>query len=51
MLADYGIKINKAGLKRTVISLSKPGGWPLGQNKIELAINGKALRTVTFETK
>jgi hypothetical protein len=50
-LADYGIKLNIAGPSRTVISLSKPDGWPLGKNKIELAINGKAQRTVTFDVQ
>jgi hypothetical protein len=51
VLADYGIKVNEAGPNRTVISLSKPDGWPAGQNKIELAINGKTLRTVTFDVQ
>jgi hypothetical protein len=48
MLSDYGIKVNQAGTNRTVISLSKPDGWQPGENRIELAINGKAERTVTF---
>lgn len=48
VLADYGIRVNEAGPKRTVISLSKPDGWPEGENRIELAINGKVLRTETF---
>lgn len=48
VLADYGMRINEAGLKRTIISLSKPDGWPQGENKIELAVNGKLERTVTF---
>jgi hypothetical protein len=51
VLADYGIKVNEAGPKRTVISLSKPDGWPAGRNKIELAINGKLQRTVTFDVQ
>lgn len=38
-LADYGIKVNEGGTKRTVISLSKPDGWAPGENRIELAIN------------
>ena len=48
MLSDYGIKVNQAGTNRTVISLSKPDGWQPGENRIELAINGKTERTVTF---
>ncbi|MDN5780595.1 MAG: hypothetical protein L0H23_01005 [Luteimonas sp.] len=51
VLADYGIKINEAGPKRTVISLSKPDGWPPGENKIELAINSRVLRTETFKVQ
>lgn len=51
VLSDYGIKVNEAGPKRTVISLSKPDGWPQGQNRIELAINGAPQRTVTFEVQ
>lgn len=39
-LADYGIRVNEAGLKRTVISLNKPDGWLPGDSRIELAING-----------
>lgn len=51
VLADYGIRVNEAGPKRTVISLSKPDGWPQGENRIELAINGKVLRTETFRVQ
>ncbi|WP_169447773.1 hypothetical protein [Luteimonas mephitis] len=51
VLADYGIRVNEAGPKRTVISLSKPDGWPAGRNNIELAINGKTLRTVAFDVQ
>lgn len=51
VLADYGIRINEAGPKRTVISLSKPDGWPQGENRIELAINGQVLRTETFKVQ
>lgn len=51
VLADYGVKIDEAGPKRTIISLSKPDGWAVGQNRIELAINGAAQRTVTFEVQ
>jgi hypothetical protein len=48
-LADYGMRINEAGPKRTVISLSKPDGWASGQGKIEIAINGELEETVTFD--
>lgn len=51
VLADYGMRINEAGPKRTVISLSKPDGWAAGQGRIELAINGKTERTVTFDVQ
>lgn len=51
VLADYGIRINEAGPKRTVISLSKPDGWAPGENRIELAINGRVLRTETFRVQ
>lgn len=47
-LADYGIKVNEGGLKRTVISLSKPDGWAPGENRIELAINGNPTVTEVF---
>lgn len=50
-LSDYGIGVNEAGLKRTVISLSKPDGWSPGTNTIELAINGKIERTVPFKVQ
>ena len=48
VLADYGTAIKKKGTQRTVISLSKPDGWPAGENKIELAINSNPARTVVF---
>jgi len=51
VLADYGIHVDEAGPKRTVISLSKPDGWSAGRNRIELAINGKTQRTVDFEVR
>jgi hypothetical protein len=51
VLSDYGIKVNQAGDNRTVISLSKPDGWQSGENKIELAINGKTEKTVTFKVR
>jgi hypothetical protein len=49
VLADYGMRVDQPGTKRTVISLSKPDGWPSGRNAIEIAINGKTERTVNFE--
>ena len=49
VLADYGMRVDQPGTKRTVISLSKPDGWPSGKNSIEIAINGKTERTETFE--
>jgi hypothetical protein len=49
VLADYGMRVEQPGTKRTVISLSKPDGWPQGKNSIEIAINGKTERTETFE--
>lgn len=51
VLADYGIRVDEAGPKRTVISLSKPDGWAPGENRIELAVNGRVLRTVTFQVQ
>ena len=51
VLADYGMRVDQPGTKRTVISLSKPDGWPSGKNSIELAVNGKTERTVTFEVQ
>jgi len=51
VLADYGIHVDEAGPKRTVISLSKPDGWAPGENRIELAVNGRTLRTVTFRVQ
>jgi hypothetical protein len=51
VLSDYGIKLNQAGDNRSVISLSKPDGWATGDNKIELAINGKTEKTVTFHVR
>lgn len=51
VLTDYGIRINEPGPKRTVISLSKPDGWSTGRNRIELAVNGKTLRTITFDVQ
>lgn len=49
VLSEYGIRITEAGPTQTVISLSKPDGWPSGQNRIELAVNGELERTATFE--
>ena len=49
VLSDYGMRVNEAGPKRTVISLSKPDGWARGQGKIEIAINGELEETATFD--
>lgn len=51
VLSDYGMRINEAGPKRTVISLSKPDGWAPGQGTIEIAINGKIERAVPFQVQ
>lgn len=51
VLSDYGMRINEAGPKRTVISLSKPDGWAPGQGTIEIAINGKVERAVPFNVR
>lgn len=51
VLSDYGMRINEAGPKRTVISLSKPDGWATGQGTIEIAINGKIERAVPFQVQ
>lgn len=51
VLAEYGMKVQEAGPKRTVISLSKPDGWPAGTNRIELSINGKLEKTATFDVR
>ncbi len=51
VLSDYGMRINEAGPRRTVISLSKPDGWAKGQGRIELAINGKVERAVPFQVQ
>jgi hypothetical protein len=48
VLSDYGMKVNEAGLKRTVISLSKPDGWQSGTNTLEIAINGEKQQVATF---
>lgn len=49
-LADYGIREDQAGRNLTVISLSKPDGWPKGTSRIEISVNGKLERTVTFQS-
>ncbi|WP_141400873.1 hypothetical protein [Pseudoxanthomonas wuyuanensis] len=49
ILADYGTLVEQPGRQATVISLSKPDGWPSGLNRIELAINGQAAHTTAFE--
>jgi hypothetical protein len=51
LVHHYGVRVDGSGAQRTVISLSKPDGWASGKNAIELAINGKHQRTVTFEVQ
>lgn len=51
VLADYGVNVDQPGLQRTVISLSKPDGWPKGSNSVRLAINGQPERIVTFKVR
>lgn len=51
VLADYGTRISKPGVQRTVISLSKPDGWASGRNRIELAINAQQAQVVAFQVK
>lgn len=48
VLSDYGMLVSEAGPKRTVISLSKPDGWPVGTHSIEIAINGEQQQTAKF---
>jgi hypothetical protein len=48
VLSDYGVHVDRPGVQRTVISLSKPDGWMPGEHRIELAINGQKQQTVTF---
>lgn len=51
VLSDYGMSITEAGPTRTVISLSKPDGWEPGEGRIEVAINGKQEKVVTFDVR
>jgi len=51
VLSDYGMKVDQSGTVRTVISLSKPDGWSVGENRIELAINGRNQRAVAFNVQ
>ncbi|MDQ3287890.1 MAG: hypothetical protein M3Q42_06440 [Pseudomonadota bacterium] len=49
VLSDYGMRVDEAGMKRTVVSLSKPDGWPSGTYRIKIAINGEDQEAATFE--
>lgn len=51
LLADYDIKVNEPGMTHTVLSLGKPDGWPTGEKRIELAINGSVQHTVPFHVR
>lgn len=51
VLSDYGMRVNEPGLKRTVISLSKPDGWPTGDNRLEIAVNGEPQQVVVFKVQ
>jgi len=51
VLTEYSQVIPKAGPVDTVFSLSKPDGWAKGAYQVELSINGKPLRTTTFEVQ
>lgn len=48
VLTEYAQTLSKPGANETVFSLSRPDGWPPGEYKIELSINGKKLITKTF---
>lgn len=48
VLSDYGMQVSEAGPKRTVVSLSKPDGWPTGTHSLEIAINGEKQQTAEF---
>lgn len=51
VLSDYGMRVNEPGMKRTVISMSKPDGWEKGTHSIEIAINGETQQTITFSVQ
>lgn len=48
VLSDYGMRVDEAGMKRTVVSLSKPDGWASGTYRIKIAINGEEQEAATF---
>lgn len=47
-LTEYSQIINTSGEADTIFSLSKPDGWAKGLYKVDLAINGKPMRSVPF---
>lgn len=51
VLSEYGTRVAEAGVRSTVISLSKPDGWASGDYGIELAINSQRGRKVDFEVQ
>jgi hypothetical protein len=50
-LSEYSQEITTAGPTDTIFSLSKPDGWPKGQYKVELSVNGKLAKTVSFTVR
>jgi hypothetical protein len=51
VLTEYGQAVGNAGSADTVLSLSRPDGWPAGDYRVELAINGQPARTVAFAVR
>lgn len=51
VLSDYGMRVDEAGMKRTVVSLSKPDGWASGTYRIKIAINGQEQDAATFTVR
>ena len=50
-LTEYSQALTAGGVNDTIFSLSKPDGWAPGEYKVELSINGKLLKTVTFNVR
>jgi hypothetical protein len=50
-LAEYGQDVRQPGPAETLMSLSRPDGWTPGAYRVELAINGRAARTVEFTVR